>query len=377
MSSKSFGAQNEKIPHLVEGKDGLPGEVWDLRLDVDQGFENSEGRVGFPELDWLVGAEPAASGATVNFRGRSLKQGKSFDSLTLSSSTAQLIITAMKPGNSGITVKMNAASGAASVSYSEYDTLALTNNGAVIDVTAVAPGASGLRVQVLAPQGTLSVSYAKVGNLVTIQPAAAGSTAADIVTALSTNAAIAALMTAVVGSGGTVNAITAPTPLANGRVLIIQPAAGGSTASALATLINANGAGCQGILWATVVVGDATPFTLAVASTPLAGGTGSYDGFGVTFSGVAALPKNTTGATGAAAWTDTLVTVTSPDLTATTPAHNTGDKVAAVIEANGVKTAPLTIQLGGGTAGATGATGVTGATGPTGPTGVTGATGPT
>lgn len=375
MSSKSFGAQNEKIPHLVEGKDGLPGEVWDLRLDVDQGFQNEEARVGFPELDWLVGAEPAAVGATVNFRGRSLNQGQSFDTLTLSSGTAQLIITAMKPGDSGIMVNMNAAAGAASVSYSEYDTLALTNNGAVIDFTAVAPGASGLRVQVLAPQGTLAVSYSKVGNLVTIQPAAAGSTAADIVTALSTNATIAALMTAVVGTGGTVDAITAPTPLANGRVLIIQPAAGGSLASVLATLINANGAGCQGILWATIVVGDGTVFSGPVSSTPLAGGTGSYDGFEVTFSGVAALPKNTTGATGAAAWTDTLVTVTSPDLTATNPAHTTGDKVAAVIQANGVKTAPLTIQLGGGTAGVTGATGPSGATGPTGPTGVTGPSG--
>jgi len=377
MSSISFGAQNEKIPHLTEGKDGLAGEIYDLRLDVDQGFQNSEGRVGFPELDWLVGAEPAASGATVVFRGRNLNQKQTFDALTLISSTAQLVITAMKPGNSGIKVVMNAAAGAASVAYSEYDSASLTSNGAVINFVAVAPGPSGIQVQILAPQGTLSVSYAKVGNLITITPAAAGSTADNIVAALAANPTIAALVTASVGTGGTVNTVVAPTPLVNGRVLIIQPAAGGSSASALATLINANGAGCQGILWATIVVGDGTVFSGPVASTPLKGGVGNYDGNAVTFSGVAALPKNTTGATGAAAWSDTLITVTSPNLTTTTPAHSTGDKVAAVIESNGVRTAPLTIQLGGGTAGATGVTGATGPTGPTGPTGGTGGTGGT
>jgi hypothetical protein len=278
MSSRSFGAQHAKLSHLLDGKGGIPGEVADLRQDTELGFENHEGQVGFPMLDWLVGAEPAVGGATVVFRGRALLQGQSFDTLTLVSGTSNLIITALKPGKSGIKVVVLTAAGAASVAFT-------------------------------------------------------------------------------------------------GGVLTIQPAAGGSTASAIATLINANGAACQGVLWATVVVGDATPFTLAVASTPLAGGVGAYAGNVVTFSGVEALPKNTTGATGAAAWTDTVLTVSSPNLSTTSPAHNTGDKVAAVIESNGTMSAPLTIQLGGGTAGATGATGPSGATGPTGPTGVTGPSG--
>jgi hypothetical protein len=280
MSSRSFGAQHAKLEHLLLGKSGIPGEVADLRSDTEIGFENLEAQVGFPMLDWLVGAEPAATGATVVFRGRALLQGQTFDTLTLVSGTSHLVITALKPGKSGIKVVILVAAGGASVAFA--------NN-----------------------------------------------------------------------------------------TLTIQPAAGGSTASAIATLINANGSGCQGILWATVVVGDATPFALAVASTPLAGGVGAYAGNKVTFSGVEALPKNTTGATGAAAWTDAVLTVSSPNLSTTTPAHNTGDKVAAVVESNGTLTAPITVQLGGGSAGATGATGVTGATGPTGPTGVTGATGPT
>lgn len=278
--SKSFGAQHAKLSHLIDGKGGIPGEVGDLRQDTEAGFKNLEGQVGFPMLDWLDGAEPAASGAAVVLRGRNLLQGQTFDTLTLASGTARLVITAMKPGDSGLKVVVNAAAGGASVTF-------------------------------------------------------AGST------------------------------------------LTIQPAAGGSTASAIATLINADNAQCKGILWATVVVGDATPFTLAVASTPLAGGVGSYTGNKVTFSGVEALPKNTTGATGAAAWEDDVLTVASPDLTAATPARATGDKVAATVQVNGTLTAPITVQLGGGTAGATGATGVTGATGPQGVTGATGPSGST
>ena len=377
MSSKSFGTQHEKVAHLTQGKQGLPGEIYELRLDVEQGFENNEARVGFPELDWLVGSEPAAAGATVVFRGRNLNQGQTFDTLTLSSSTAQLLITAMKPGDSGIKVKVLAASGAASVAYSEYDSVALTSNSAIVNLVAVAPGASGLQAQILAPSGTLSVSYNPVGKMISIQLAAAGSTAGDIVNALNGNATIAALVTASVGNAATASTAVAATALANGRVLIIQPASGGSSAAALATLINADNAPCRGILWATTVTGDGTVLTLAVAATSLKGGVGLYDQNSVTFGGVAALPKNTTGAAGAAAWTNVLITVLSPDLTATSPAHSTGDKVAAVIMSNGTKTAPLTIQLGGGTAGASGATGPTGPTGPRGATGPTGPTGAT
>jgi hypothetical protein len=381
MSSKSFGAQQDVIAHLTEGKQGIPGELWDLRLDVEQGFKNNEARLGFPELDWLDGAEPADTATAVVLRGRKLNQGQTFDTLTLAAGAAagagKLIITTMKPGDSGIKVKILAAAGAgATLAYSEYDSVALTSGSAVIDLVAVAPGESNLQAQILDPQGTLAVSYNPIGKMITIQPAAAGSTAGDIVSALAANATIAALVTASVGNAATTTVAVAATPLAGGRVLVIAPPSGGSTASTIATAINATASQCKGVLWATVS-GDATPFTVAVAATPLAGGTGLYDSTVVTFSGVAGALNGPSGVTGAAVWTDTMITVVSPDLTAASVPRLTGDKINVVIESNGVRTNPITVQLGGGTAGATGVTGVTGQTGPDGPKGVTGVTGQT
>ncbi|CAB4131685.1 hypothetical protein UFOVP276_79 [uncultured Caudovirales phage] len=378
MSSKSFGTQHAKIEHLTEGKTGLAGEIDDLRHDVEVGFENNEGKVGFPSLEWLDGSAPTAAGSTVVLRGSALNQSQTFDTLTLSSSTARLVTTAMKPGNSGIKMKFLAPSGAASVAYSEYDAVSLTSGSAVVTLTAVAPGASGLQAEMLAPQGTLSVTYHPVGKKISIQLAAAGSTSQQIVDALNANATIAALVTATVGNAATASTAVAATALANGRVLIVQLAATtGSTASEIATLINADNAACKGKLWASVTVGDATPFAAAMAATPLAGGVGDYDGNAVLFSGVEGLPLNTTGATGTAKWTDTLITVASPDLTAVSPARATSDLVTIVVKSNGVRTNSLTAQLGGGTVGPQGDQGLQGNQGNQGRQGLQGNQGPT
>lgn len=160
------------------------------------------------------------------------------------------------------------------------------------------------------------------------------------------------------------------------NVLTITLASGGSADATIATAVNADNSPCRGILRAaSATTGN---FVAAVAATPLTGGAGLYSGNKVSVSGAEALPFNTTGATGATAWSDTGVKVVVPDLTALSPARATGDMVPVTVQANGAVSNGITIALGGsGIVGPTGPTGTTGATGPTGPAGATGPTGPT
>ena len=105
MTSKAFSGQSPKKPHLIHaGKGGVPGEVWDTRKDVDSAFELLESRdatLEYPELDWMDGGFAAAAGGDLILKGRYLVQGQEFATLTIGTGTAELVITALKPGEGG------------------------------------------------------------------------------------------------------------------------------------------------------------------------------------------------------------------------------------------------------------------------------------
>lgn len=104
--SKAFGSQRAAKAHLVRGGGGLSGEIVDLRNDVEEGFQNFEGRAGFPELDYIDGGAPAAAGGDAVLVGRNLLQDQTFDALTLWEGTSEVVITALTPGDSEFTVQI-------------------------------------------------------------------------------------------------------------------------------------------------------------------------------------------------------------------------------------------------------------------------------
>lgn len=237
MASKSFGTKQPLKPHLIVGDSGIPGEVGDLRRDIEEAFLTTEGRVGFPTLAWLTGAVTIPGGGNLTIKGTGLLQSQTFDSAALTSGTAVLTFTAM------------------------------------------APGVSGLSVEIVAASGTLNLSYAS-------------------------------------------------------SKLTIRPAAGGSTAHDIATAVNADVSPVRGILRCAETASGTV--NTVVAATALAGGVGSYAGNTVTVSGVACTLKNTTGDTGAAAWSDTTINVIVPALSGT-PGMAEGDTALVKVTSNGIQ----------------------------------------
>jgi hypothetical protein len=112
----------------------------------------------------------------------------------------------------------------------------------------------------------------------------------------------------VIAGSGALGAAYNPTT----KVLTITLAAGGSTADAVATEINKNGGVAEGIIRANVSVGGT--LTLAQASAPMTGGTGTWSENKVMVAGLEALPANETGTTSTAKWSDTTISVTIPSL---------------------------------------------------------------
>ena len=160
--------------------------------------------------------------------------------------------------------------------------------GASIALAPLKPGASGITVQIVAGAGALGIAY----------------------------------------DSGT-------------RALIITLAAGGSTDDAIATAINANGAQTDGHV--RCASGSGGAFTLAQASAPMTGGAGNYAGNQVLVGGIEALPANTPGTAGAAAWATT-------SIKCTTAASSISDAVQIVVQSNGLRSRPLTslVEVSGG-----------------------------
>jgi hypothetical protein len=161
-TSKSFGAFGPLHPHLVTGPGGLAAEVADVRKDVDGGFQNAEGRVGFPILDALdPGTLLAAGQASFVMVGRNLLQGQTFDTLTIGVGAASVALTLLKPGDSGFRVRVT--------------------------------------------QGLAGLVVTFTGGLLNVELAAAGSTAAQVTAAINNVAnPTYGIFFAVSGGGGTV-----------------------------------------------------------------------------------------------------------------------------------------------------------------------------
>jgi len=133
MTSKTFGTETARRPHLVrDGKGGVGGEVGDLRSDVESAIAKMELRTGFPELDWLDGGHAAAAGGDIVLKGRNLLAGQTFASLTLGTGTSELVFTALKPGEAGndLTIEIEGGETAGS------ETVTKTGNAIVIGVEA-------------------------------------------------------------------------------------------------------------------------------------------------------------------------------------------------------------------------------------------------
>jgi len=244
--SRAFGSQRARKAHLLRGTGGLSAEIADLRNDVEEGFQNAEEKTGYPELDYhdLDGGAVAAAGGDLTLVGRALLQGQTFDEITIEEAAAgSVVITALKPGDSGITVEV------------ALDT--------------------GLAVE--------------------FNPA-------------------------------------------TGVLLIKLPAIGDSDDD-IATAINADAAQTNGYLRATSAgSGD---IVADHAAAPMTGGVGEYAENKVMVGGLEALPQNTTGTIGAAAWTDTSVKVTAPALTG----MGAGDHASMYIQSDGKRTDALTAVL--------------------------------
>lgn len=126
-----------------------------------------------------------------------------------------------------------------------------------------------------------------------------------------------------------------------GSAIVITIDLGTTTADAIATAVNANGADTDGYLRCN---GGGVGVAQAVtAATNLAGGVG--DGWECMVSGVECLPANTTGANGAAAIAEGECTVTVPDLTAESPARAAGDTAAVSVMTDNIHTQALSGPL--------------------------------
>lgn len=135
--SKSFGSERAFKTHLLQAG-GLAGEIRDLRADVEEGFQANEARAGFPHLDWLDVTTGAllAAGGPILLEGRNLLQGQTFDTLTLGLTTAGVVFTALKPGDSALRVKIVQGAGALSAVLS----------GGLLTVTLAVGGSTATQV---------------------------------------------------------------------------------------------------------------------------------------------------------------------------------------------------------------------------------------
>jgi hypothetical protein len=111
--SKAFGSQRGQKEHLTKGKGGVAGEVEDLRNDVEEGFQNFEARIGYPELDLhdQSVSDVVAAGGDIVLVGRELLQGQTFDKINITEGTVDLLIEMLKPGKSNVRVVFTTGAG--------------------------------------------------------------------------------------------------------------------------------------------------------------------------------------------------------------------------------------------------------------------------
>lgn len=142
--SRAFGSQRAYKKHLVLGKGGIAGEIVDLRADVEEGFQNFEGRSDFPELDAVSGNGPAAVGGDMVLVGRELLQGQTFDKVNVVEGSADLLLEMLKPGNSGCTVEVEVGAGALGIVLVPRKlTITLAAAGSTVAAVATAINADG------------------------------------------------------------------------------------------------------------------------------------------------------------------------------------------------------------------------------------------
>lgn len=188
--SVSFGSEQPDRPHTVQR------EVGDLRSDVERAVLALESRDTLPQLYVASGSIDVSEDGTDSLvlYGANLLAGRAKASGTI----AGITLTALRPGTPGNDISL-----------------------------AIAVGAGALAVAV-------------VGNAITVTLAAAGSTVADIVTAINGHATASTLVDAAVGTAGLLTTATAATKLSGGTgegfVVTALSVAGGALVSTALTI---------------------------------------------------------------------------------------------------------------------------------------------
>ena len=440
-SSKAFGTQAAKKPHLVrDGKGGLAGEIGDLRSDIETAFRSQETRTGYPTITSLPQIPKSASAQDFVITGAGFNQSQTKDSLAVTSGTGIITFTALFPGDSGMSITiLTAAGGAEVIAYNAItkvisitprigataaNVVASVNADTTVNklvtcvVTAAGAGFSTAVANAVMTGGTgqtaggwaISVNgvaqYPKAGQAtdmwadssITISLSAAdlvamtyGSTVLVTVTAngiteyaTTTVGAAAEMAITFAGDGvpkdsttpgsmelegtnllqgttfdaltlwATTSAVTITSLLPGdtsytieitdgavagfevvtktSNVFVVQIEAGVSSANQIAAAINANGEDSDGYLRATS--GGAGTTNAIAAAAPMTGGVGTIGA--ITIGGQAILPANTTGATGAAAWTDTAVTAKVTTTALLAVVVDVGNMIDVKVTANGV-----------------------------------------
>jgi len=215
--SVAFGSQRAQKAHLLRGTGGLSAEIADLRNDVEEGFQNSESKSGFPVLDALdPGTLLAAGQATFVIKGRNLLQGQTFDTITSGLANAAVAVTALKPGVSGLSLAIVQGVGA----------LAAELDGDVLTVTLAAANSTATEVA-----AAINAEATCIG---VVHAVAGGTGADDVVVAAETALAGGAGYYAgnvVTINGQSCNPVQAASQWTNTSITVLVPALTGRIAS--------------------------------------------------------------------------------------------------------------------------------------------------
>lgn len=137
MSSISFG-------------NAVKASIEALRQAVEAAFVVCEAKTDFPLLRGLDGGAPSKGGGDVVLYGTDLLQGCAIDSIDLSEGDADLVLHALKPGDSGITVEVVAGEDALAIGYDSETkklTITLASGGSSDDAVATAINADAAQTE--------------------------------------------------------------------------------------------------------------------------------------------------------------------------------------------------------------------------------------